>query len=103
MEPENVGKPIGSKGYCEVCEARAVLKEQFPGAIEFRIRELLGQWPKLGDSGLVSYIANPLFLLDSEWGHIPEDLAASYLTPDELAWANELERKWLEAHPAKPQ
>ena len=37
-EPENVGKPIG-KGYCDVCEARGVLEEQFPGAIEHRIRE----------------------------------------------------------------
>ena len=37
-EPENVGKPIG-KGYCDVCEARGVLEQQFPRAIEHRIRE----------------------------------------------------------------
>jgi hypothetical protein len=102
MEPELVGRPAG-KGYCDACRARAVLKDQFPGAIEFRIRELLGQWPRFEDSGSVSYIANPLFLFDSEWRHIPEDLAASYLTPDELACAQELERKWSEAHQAKPQ
>jgi hypothetical protein len=101
-EPELVGQPIG-KGYCHVCQSRAALKEQFPGAILFRMRELLGQSPRFEDSGSVSYIANPLFLFDSEWGHIPEDLAAYYLTPDEIAWAQELERKWCEAHPAKPQ
>jgi hypothetical protein len=95
--------PKGYEGCCNVCGARAVLKAQFPGAIEFRIRELLGQWPRFEHSGSVSYIANPLLIFDSEWGHIPEDLAASYLTPDELPWAKELERKWLETHQAKPQ
>ena len=33
MEPEKVGKPL-EKGYCEVCQARAILREHYPGAIE---------------------------------------------------------------------
>jgi hypothetical protein len=37
-EPEMVGKPL-PKGYCEVCSARAVLAEEFPGTIEKEIRE----------------------------------------------------------------
>lgn len=36
--PEMVGKPL-PKGYCEVCSARAVLAEKFPGAVEEEIRE----------------------------------------------------------------
>ena len=38
MEPEKVGKSPG-KGYCEVCRARAVLREHYPGAIEEKKRE----------------------------------------------------------------
>jgi hypothetical protein len=38
MEPEKVGKPL-EKGYCEVCQARAILREHYPGAIEEEMRE----------------------------------------------------------------
>jgi hypothetical protein len=36
--PEMVGKPL-PKGYCEVCAARALLAEHFPGTVEEEIRE----------------------------------------------------------------
>ena len=36
--PEMVGKPLPT-GYCEVCSARAVLAEEFPGTVEEEIRE----------------------------------------------------------------
>jgi hypothetical protein len=36
-EPEKVGTPL-EKGYCEVCHARAVLAEEYPGEIEREIR-----------------------------------------------------------------
>ena len=54
----------GGEGRCHICRVRDALEEQFPGEIEHRLRvELLGGWP------------------------VPEELAASYLTPDELARA----------------
>jgi len=37
MEAEKVGKPL-EKGYCEVCRARAILREHYPGAIEEEMR-----------------------------------------------------------------
>jgi hypothetical protein len=39
MEPEMIGKPVGSRGHCSVCGARAVLREEFPGEIQQRVRE----------------------------------------------------------------
>ena len=38
IEAEKIGKPLG-EGCCNVCEARGVLEEHFPGAIEHRVRE----------------------------------------------------------------
>jgi hypothetical protein len=46
MEPEKVGKPL-EKGYCEVCRARAILEEHYPGAIEERERDRYRRYPKL--------------------------------------------------------
>jgi hypothetical protein len=68
--PELVGKPIGT-GYCHVCRCRVILEEHFPGAIEELMQERLND------------IA---FGFKSD---VPEDLAASYVGPDELAYLRE--------------
>jgi hypothetical protein len=67
--PELVGKPIG-KGYCHVCKCREILEEYFPGAIEELMQERLNDFA-------------------FEETYIPEDLAASYITPEALAYLRE--------------
>ena len=67
--PELVGKPVG-KGYCHVCKCREFLEERFPGAIEGLMQERLNA---------------PQF----EESYIPEDLAASYIEPEVLAYLRE--------------
>lgn len=64
--PELVGKPVG-KGYCHVCKSRDFLEERFPGAIEELMQERLNAF-------------------EFEESYIPEDLAASYFTPEVLAY-----------------
>jgi hypothetical protein len=64
--PELVGEPAG-KGYCHVCKCRECLEEHFPGAIEERMQERLNDFA-------------------FEETYIPEDLAASYITPEALAY-----------------
>lgn len=64
--PELVGRPVG-KGYCHVCKSREFLEERFPGAIEELMQERLNAF-------------------EFEESYIPEDLAASYFTPEELAY-----------------
>jgi hypothetical protein len=77
----------GSKSHCHchVCQARAVLKNQFPGAIETEIRERLGEYRD--DNG--RWILNNLPFRDP-WlasGPIPKDLdLTTYLSPVELDW-----------------
>lgn len=66
---EFVGKPVG-KGYCHVCKSREFLEECFPGAIEVRMQERLNAF-------------------EFEESYIPEDLAASYFTPEALAYLRE--------------
>jgi hypothetical protein len=68
-EPELVGQPIG-KGYCHVCRSREFLEERFPGAIEELIQKRLNAFA-------------------FEESYIPEDLAASYFTPEVLAYLRE--------------
>ena len=99
MEPELVGKLAGS-GYCHVCQARAALKEQFPGAIETEIRERLGEYRD--DDG--RWVLNNLpFYPEPGRGSIPKDLdLAAYLSPVELEWHNAA-GQLPEAHQAKPQ
>jgi hypothetical protein len=67
--PELVGKPVG-KGYCHVCKSREFLEERFPGAIEERMQERLNAF-------------------EFEESYIPEDLAASYVTPELLTYLRE--------------
>lgn len=67
--PELVGKPVG-KGCCHVCKSRALLEERFPGAIEELMQERLNAF-------------------EFEESYIPEDLAASYFTPEMLAYLRE--------------
>lgn len=62
-------KPAGS-GYCHVCYVRGVLEEHFPGAIEKLMQERLNAF-------------------EFEESYIPEDLAASYITPEALAYLRE--------------
>ena len=73
MEPELVGKPAG-KGYCDVCEARAVLKEQFPGAIQYRVREHV-----LGGSPVPEVLLS--YLTPSERVLLQDELAAGWKCP----------------------
>jgi hypothetical protein len=40
IEIESVGKTNRIKCYCSVCETRAFLREEFPGAIQQRVREV---------------------------------------------------------------
>jgi hypothetical protein len=63
--PELVGELVG-KGYCHVCKSREFLDERFPGAIEELMQERLNAF-------------------EFEESYIPEDLAASYFTPEALA------------------
>lgn len=67
--PELVGKPVG-KGYCHVCKSRELLEERFPGAIEELIQKRLNAF-------------------EFEESYIPEDLSASYFTPEALAYLRE--------------
>jgi hypothetical protein len=67
--PELVGKPV-EKGYCHVCKCREFLEEHFPGAIEDLMQERLNA-------------------LQFEESYIPEDLAASYITSEALAYLRE--------------
>jgi hypothetical protein len=67
--PELVCKPVG-KGYCHVCKCREFLEEHFPGAIEELMQERLN-------------------VHQFEESYIPEDLAASYITPEALAYLRE--------------
>jgi hypothetical protein len=62
-------KPTG-KGNCHVCYVRGVLEEHFPGAIEELIQKRLND-----------------FAFDETY--IPDDLAASYITPEALAYLRE--------------
>jgi len=62
--------PKGYEGCCYVCRARGVLEEHFPGAIEELMQERLNAFA-------------------FEETYIPEDLAASYITPEVLAWIRE--------------
>jgi hypothetical protein len=98
-EPELVGQPIG-KGYCNVCQSRAALKEQFPEAIETEIRERLGEYRN--DDG--RWILNNFTWLQHRTGWpIPKDLdLAAYLSPAELEW-HRADGQLPEAHEAKPQ
>jgi hypothetical protein len=62
--------PKGFEGCCIVCRARGVLDERFPGAMEELMEERLDA-------------------LQFEESYIPEDLAASYITPGALAYLRE--------------
>lgn len=64
--PDLVGKPVG-RGYCHVCKCRKFLEDHFPGAIEELMQERLNAF-------------------EFEDSYIPEDLAASYITPEALAY-----------------
>ena len=98
-EPELVGQPAG-KGYCHICEARAVLQEQFPEAMETEIRERLGEYRD--DDG--RWILNNFTWLQHKTGWpIPKDLdLTAYLSTVELEW-HRSDAQLPEAHEAKPQ
>jgi hypothetical protein len=66
---ELVGKPV-VKGRCYVCKCRKFLEEHFPGAIEELMQERLNAF-------------------EFEESYIPEDLAASYITPEALEYLRE--------------
>ena len=73
----------GRKDRCHVCQVRALLEREYPRAIDQKIHE---------------------HVLDGR--PISEDFAASYLTPAEsaeLARVQGRDRKWVEAHQARPQ
>lgn len=96
--PELPGQPLG-KGYCHVCEARATLKEQFPGAMATEIRERLGEYRD--DDG--RWIVNNFTWLQHKTGWpIPKNLdLAAYLSPAELE-LHRADGQLPEAPEAKP-
>jgi hypothetical protein len=90
----------GSKSHCHcrVREARAVLDEECPGAIETEIRERLGEYRDEKDG---RWVLNNLPF--ERRGPVPEDLdLAAYLSPVELEW-HRAAGQVPEAYKAKPQ